>query len=150
MRQAQEAADDYHALVERVLTAANDESLSALDSPIFASLLAISRSSYFSSPNRTLWAITDGLEASETARFGQISGDAPPYEVFASQRRFEAVRPRSFEGTHVNLLLVESVRLPQPGLEHITYRERDNFWVSYFTANGADTVEMTHLRHGAG
>jgi hypothetical protein len=149
-RQAAEAETAYRAMAERILGDARDESLTALDSPILASLQAISRSEYFDSESRTLWVITDGLENSETARFGQIAGHAPAYPVFASQARFEPVRPRSWAGAHVNFLLVQTATLPQPGLQHISSAELYTWWPLFFRENGADSVEVTRLRYGAG
>ncbi|MBR9826669.1 MAG: hypothetical protein GYB36_12860 [Alphaproteobacteria bacterium] len=148
-RQAQEAREAYRTMVEHVLGALRDDELRALESPILASLQAISRSEFFDGEQRTLWFLTDGLEASETALFGQVRNSAPPYEIFASQPRWEAVRPDSLTGTHVNLLLVESTTLPGPGLEFITHAELRAFWSTLFIENGADSVELTRLRHGA-
>ena len=149
-RQAEEARAAYGQLVAQVLDDLRNEDLQAQESAILSSLQAISRSEYFATDSRTLWFLTDGLENSEIARFGQVRGDAPPYEVFASQPRFEAVRPRSLSGAQVNLLLVETATLPQPGLDYITHAEIRAFWSAIMTENGAESVELTRLRHGAG
>lgn len=146
---AEEAASQYNELAAGVLRDARDSNLSAQNSPILASLQGISRSTFFDSPNRILWAITDGLENSPTARFGAVAGDAPPFEVFATQERYDDVRPRSFGGADVRLLLVETATLPQPGLEHITSSELRRWYRDYFEANGAASVELTTVRFGA-
>lgn len=146
---AEEASNQYDELAASVLRDARDSNLSAQNSPILASLQGISRSTFFDSPNRILWAITDGLENSPTARFGAVAGDAPPFEVFAQQERYDDVRPRSFGGADVRLLLVETATLPQPGLEHITSAELRRWYRDFFEANGAASVELTTIRFGA-
>lgn len=148
-RRAREAASRYDELAAGVLQDARDENLSARNSPILASLSGISRSVYFDSSHRTLWAITDGLENSPTARFGAVAGDAPPFATFAQQARYDDVRPRSYQGADVRLLLVETATLPQPGLEHITSTELRRWYRDYFEANGAASVELTTIRFGA-
>ncbi|MGF1463318.1 MAG: hypothetical protein ACFB2Z_09150 [Maricaulaceae bacterium] len=147
--QAAEAYMRYRGLTARLLADAQNPALQANESPILAQLQTISRYSGFQGPGRTLTVLTDGLNNSETAKFCAVQGDLPPFDVFARQDRYEAVRPRPFTGTDVNLLLVENGPLPQPGLDHCTSAELRRFWRSYFEANGAASVQLTRLRYGS-
>lgn len=148
-RQAGEARERYERLAERVLADAQSEALAAGDSPILEMYQSVSRGRYFDSPDRDLWVVTDGIQNSEIARFCAVQGDMPPFEIFAEQRRYDAVRPERFTGTDVHFLLVESLSLPQPGLDWCTHQEMRDWHRDYFLGNGADSFELTRLRHGA-
>jgi len=148
-RQAAEAQAEFNALVETVIRDLRNVQKAAKDSPILESLQGISRYPGFSGPDRSLSVITDGIQNSETARFCQIQGDMPPFSVFRTQRRYTYVKPDAFEGVDVNLLLVESLQLPQRGLEHCSNHELRKWWPDYFKANGAVKVTLTRLRYGA-
>jgi len=147
---AREAKAHYSDIVGRVLADAQDTSKAAGDSPILEQLQAISRYSGFTSSNRSLVAITDGIQNSEIARFCAVQGDMPRFAIFEQQARYKHVKPRSLAGVNVNLLLVESATLPQKGLAYCTNNEVRNWWPAYFTANGAASVESNRLRHGTG
>lgn len=148
-RRAETARNEYVSQVSEILEAAASDELAALNSPILSSIGAISRHPDFQGDNRRLYATSDFLENSEIAIFGAIRGDAPPYAVFEQRREFERVRPRSFNGTSVQILMVESGPLPRPGLPYISSAERDAFWLAYFRENGADDVSITPIHRGA-
>lgn len=148
-RQTAEARGRYEQLAQQVLQGAQSEELAAGDSPILEMYQATSRGRYFDSDDRTLWVVTDGIQNSEIARFCAVQGDMPPFETFAQQRRYEAVRPEPFTGTDVRFLLVESIALPQSGLDWCTHQEMRDWHRDYFLGNGADSFELTRLRHGA-
>lgn len=141
-----EARAKFNAEVRRIMSEAAGGANSAQESPILSQVQAISRYRGFQGQNRTLFALTDGLESSETARFGQIAGEMPSFAKFAKQDRYGFVKPDSFAGADVTLLLVESITLPQPGLDHVTHDEVRRWWPEYFKANGADSVRLERLR----
>lgn len=145
----EEARAAFETIVQNTLADLQNESIRALDSPLLEQLQAISRYPGFQGSNRALTVISDGLQNSETARFGMVEGDLPSFEAFAAQGRYEYVRPRSLHGVDVRLLLVESYSLPQPGMDFATWPEVREFWLDYFQANGAADVELVRLRHGA-
>lgn len=147
---AGEARAAFQAQVAQLLADARNRTNAAQESPILSQLQAISRYRGFQGQNRTLVVLTDGLENSETAQFGVVKGDLPPFDTFAKQDRYSVVAPDSFAGADVTLLLVESLTLPQPGLEFATHREVQNFWESFFKSNGADSVRLERLRRVPG
>lgn len=149
-RRAAEARRIFEVRIDEILADVEDRSKRAGDSPILEQLRAISRYDGFAGASRDLWAITDGLQNSETARFCAVKGDMPPYAKFAKRPAFANVEPRSFAGTNVSVLLVESAQLPQPGLQHCTHAEMRAWWPAYFKGNGAQAVELTPLRRWAG
>lgn len=149
-RQAMDAKEEYDAIVKQVLRDAQDTSKAALDSPILEQLQGISRDSGFTSQYRSLTVITDGIQNSEIARFCSVKGDLPPFSIFRTQKKYVHVEPRSFSGVDVQFLLVESYLLPQATLPYCTNNEIRDWWPAYFKANGAASIEVTRLRHGAG
>ena len=74
----------------------------------------------------------------------------PSYAEFEKRAAYQAVKPDPFRGTTVSMLLVESVELPQKGLEFCSNAEMRAWWPDYFKGNGAVGVEVTRLRHWAG
>lgn len=148
-RQADEAKAKYDEIVGRVIVDAQDVRKMAKDSPILENIQAISRYKGFQGRNRGLTTITDGVQNTETARFCQVQGDMPPLPTFKRQRRYQDIAPDSLEGVEVDLLLVESIQLPQRGLEHCTNDEIRQWWPEFFKANGASKVTSTRLRYGA-
>ena len=149
-RRALEAREVFDKAAEKMIADAQDPEKAAGDSPILEQLQAISRFDGFSGTSRSLTVISDGIQNTEIARFCQVQGDMPPYEVFAQRPAFQVVKPDPFTGTAVSMLLVESVKLPQLGLDYCTHSEMRAWWPAYFKGNGAGRVELTRLRHWAG
>lgn len=149
-RRAAEAQSMFVAAVDRILVDAQDPAKLSGDSPILEQLQSISRLEVFQVMNRRLSVITDGLQNSETARFCAVQGNMPPYPTFEGSAAYKGIAPRSFSGAAISLFLVESANLPQPGLEHCTHAELQQWWQDYFRGNGGQELEMTRLRFWAG
>jgi hypothetical protein len=149
-KQAEKAKVVYEEASDRVLQEVQDTGKQAKDSPILEQLRAISRNPDFErASSRSLTVITDGLENSHgTGYFCVDPGAMPPFEQFKQKLNYSlSLKPNSFQGTHVNLLLVETGVLPSPPyLMHCTTNELRQWWLDYFTANGA-SVDLTPLRH---
>lgn len=151
IREAKKAATRYHEAVKSELLTVQDKTKLASDSPILEQLRAISMSADFTSQNRSLWVISDGISNSETARFCVVKGALPSFTTFMQRADYvDYIQPRSFAGTNVTLLLVEHGPLPTKGLPFCSTREIRDFWVHYFKKNHADSVELTPLRHWMG
>lgn len=148
--QANEARSAFETITSKLLNDAANPDKAAGDSAILEQIQAVSRYSGFQGRNRELTIFTDGLQNSATARFCQVQGDLPPFDVFKSQRRYAYVAPQDLSGVKVNIMLVEHGRLPAPGMEHCTNNEVRQFWQDYAKGNGASEVNLTILRHGAG
>lgn len=148
-RQAEEARVDFNKMIDRVLSDVQNAEKTALESPILEDLQALSRYNGFQGRYRSLTAVTDGIQNSETARFCFIKGDLPPFSTFKTQRRYGYVTPESFDGIRVDLMLVESTSLPHWDAPYCTHHEIRRFWPDYFKDNGAVKVTLTRLRHGA-
>lgn len=148
-RQAEEAVKAFETIIAQVLADVQAADKTAKDSPLFSTLQGISRYKGFTGDNRSLIWITDGIVNSEIARFCVVKGDLPPFENFRRQTRYQHIAPTSFNGTDVKIMLVESVRLPSPYAPYCTNNEIRRFWPDYFTGNGANSVELQILRHGA-
>ncbi len=146
--QAQEARAKFDQSVSSLLAAAKDRAQAAKDSPILEQMQGISRFR-FDGPLKVLTVYTDGLQNSESFQFCQSQGHMPQFAVFAQKPGYRFLKPESFEGVAVHLLLVEFGPLPAPGLQYCTSDELRGFWPDYFKANGADSVQLTRLRYGA-
>lgn len=146
-RIAGEARGKYEAAVDQVIADASDPSKTALDSPIFEQLQAISQYDDSTGPNRSLTIITDGIANSETARFCSQKGALVQFEKFRKRRSYKYVEPRSFEGMDVTFLLVEHGKLPALGAPHCSNEELRDFWPEYFKGNGANSVDLRRLRY---
>lgn len=143
----EEALTDFEAAVEHVIADATDQARQASDSPIFEQYQAISRYDGFTGPNRSLLSISDGISNSEAGRFCRDRDGLVPFEQFKTLRRYRDVEPSSFDGLDVTLLMVEFGELPAPGAPHCSNEELRDFWPEYFTANGAESVDLRRLRY---
>ena len=147
---AEQAEGRYLAAVDEVLAESQDKSKQAGDSPILEQLRQISKYDGFQAAHRSLTIITDGIENSSVARFCTVQGNMPPFAVFAKSGAYESVKPRAFDGTDVLVLLVEKYKLPQSFAPYCTNAELRHWWLDYFAANDAASVDLTPLRHWAG
>ena len=138
----------YRSVVARVLSDAQDNEVTAKESPILEQLQSISRFDDFQGRDRSLTLISDGIQNSETARFCKVRGDLPAFSVFQSQPRYRRVEPRSLADVAVDFLKVESIVLPQPGAAYCTHDEISIFWQDYFESQGVRQFEINRLRHG--
>ena len=149
-RRAAEARATYDTEVEKVLADVQDPIKRAGDSPILEQVRGISNYAGFRGASRSLTWVSDGIQNSEAGRFCTKKGEMPSYATFAKRPAFTFLKPNSFAGTDVSVLLVESIRLPQAGLEFCSNAEMRRWWVDYFKGNGADRVALTPLRRWAG
>lgn len=149
-RRADEARAAYSKAVDKVLADAQDPAKAAGDSPILEQLQAISRFDGFAGPSRSLTVITDSIQNSEVARFCTVKGAMPPYARFKNTGAYRIVKPNPFTGTAVSVLLVENFKLPQLGFDYCSNDELRKWLPDYFKGNGAQSVELTRLRHWAG
>ncbi len=147
--QAADAEAEFLAAVDAVLADARDPDTAAADSPVLEQLYAISIDPGFQGLDRSLTVVTDGIQNSEIARFCSVRGDMPSFSAFETRPAYQDVRPDSFAGTQVSILLVEFGELPAPGLEHCTNQELRNWWRDYAEANGAEHLRLTPLRYWA-
>lgn len=145
-RIAEEARHAFDAEIDRILSDTQDDATTAQESPILEQVQAISRYSGFQGPERSFVWLSDGLQNSEIARFGAVQGDMPRVETFIARSDYAVVRPESLAGVDVTLLLVETISLPQPGLEFVTHDEMRAWWPEYFRVNGAASVRLERLR----
>lgn len=145
-KQAGEAKAQFDAAVDQVLAKSQEASQQAGDSPILEQVRELSKFDGFQGPTRQLTIITDGLQNSQIARFCSVQGDMPSFDTFKTRRNYRSIKPRSFEGTDVSVLMVEHYELPQAGLEYCTNAELQLWWEDFFYGNDADTVDLTPLR----
>lgn len=144
------ARSAFLAKIDEVMAETRDEAKSALESPLLSQLQAISRYRGFQGEERSLIWLSDGIENSEIARFGAVKGDMPKAEKFMERPDIDLIRPDPLRGMNVTVLLVESISLPQPGLEFVTHDEMRRWWPEYFRLNGAGTVRLERLRRVTG
>lgn len=136
--------------VEEVLSAVQDDQRRAGDSPILEQVREISRYPEFQGWNRKLVWISDGIQNSREGRFCSVKGQMPPHAKFAERPDYDFVKPEPFDGADVSVLLVETLKLPHTQAPFCSNTEMRKWWVDYFTANGANRVRLTPLRHWAG
>ena len=146
-KKAKDARDEYAGQVARIVKDSQDETKTALYSPILESIQSVSRY-YQNTRLNTLTLYTDGIQNSEILKFCKIKGHLPPFAHFVKLGEYQDIKPEDFTGTHVNILLVESYILPSPGLEYCSNRELRAFYPAFFEGHGAST-QLTRIRYGA-
>lgn len=149
-RDAEEAQHRYASEIDRLIEEVQDPDKLAGDSPILSQIQAISRDRRFQGRRRSLTALTDGWENSETARFCIRKGDMPAYNIFETKQAYQEIKPKSFEGIDVSILLVEHGELSTSNAPYCTNHELRTWWQDYFKGNDASNVFVTRLRHWAG
>lgn len=146
-RIASDAQAEFAAAVARILSDTQDGAKAAQESPLLEQIRAISRYPGFQGRTRHFVWLSDGLQNSEIAQFGAVRGDMPSVAKFMRRPDYGGViKPESLAGVNVTLLLVESLALPQPGLDFVTHKEMRTWWPEYFRANGAASVQLERLR----
>lgn len=148
-KQADKAETMFRAMVEDVLSGAEESSKRSKDSPILETIQEISKYRGFQNPVRSLTVITDGIQNSEIARFCSMRGDMPSFAKFKARNDYRYVKPKSLADVDVTMFLVESVKLPQPGLSFCTTAEMRRWWPEFFEGNEAASVDLRRLRFGA-
>jgi len=147
-RQHEEAVATFETALEDLMVNSTNEDRLASSSPILEQIQGISRYD-FGAPLSRLVVYTDGINNSAAGQFCAKQGHLPRFEIFAGRPEYQYVRPERFRGGDVDVLLVENIALPQPGLDHCTHAELRAFWREYFENNGAGTVRLTPLGLGA-
>ncbi len=147
-RQAEDARSEYLDALKIVLADARDEAKRARNSTLLERMQVISRHKYFSSTNRSLTVVTDGVQNSEIARFCVVKGDMPSFETFKKRAAYAHVRPESFDGTRVHLLLAEFGPKPSDIYPYCSDEEMRTWWPDYYRGNGAEHVVTTRLPYG--
>lgn len=150
VRQLADAKAAWRKKVEEVLDAVQDDARRSGDSPILEQVREISRYMGFQGQSRNLVWISDGLQNSRVGKFCVQKGQMPSFAKFAERPNYDFVKPEPFDGSDVSVLLVETIKLPQARAPYCSNTEMRKWWVDYFTANGADRVRLTPLRHWAG
>ena len=148
-RQYEEAYSAYQNVIESVVTDVTDSSKRARNSPLLEQVQAVSRYAWFNKPSRSFYFITDGTQNSDIARFCAVAGDMPSFSKLETLAKYDFVKPDSFTGVNVEIVLIESATLPQFGLEHCTNDEMRRWWPDYFKGNGANDVRLTRLLFGS-
>lgn len=150
-RNADEAQTAFKkAIKARIEETKNGDKL-ARNSPILEQLRAISRAPWFQGRARSLLAITDGIQATRVAEFCAKRGHMPSFDKFARKPGYQWVKPDSFGGTDVMVLMVEIGKLPNSHQPYCSgFAEVRSWWRDYFVANGADHVSVEPLGMGVG
>ena len=146
-KQALVAREEYAKHVAQTLQDSQDESKIALNSPILESIQSVSRY-YQKTQLNALTLYSDGLQNSELLQFCETKGHLPPFSQFVRLGEYKDIKPEDFSGTHVDILLVESIKLPSPGLSHCSNSELRAFYPAFFEGHGA-TTQLTRIRYGA-
>ncbi len=149
-RTADDARGRFGAEISRILSDTQDSAKAAQESALLEQIQAISRYAGFQGRERSFVFLSDGLQNSEIARFGAVKGDMPSVTRFIRRPDYHVIKPESLAGVDVTLLLVESLALPQPGLNFVTHDEMRRWWPEYFRVNGAASVRLERLRRIGG
>lgn len=149
-RIAADALAAYQSEIGRILAETQDSAKSALESPLLEQVQAISRHPGFRGRDRRFVWFSDGIQNTEIAQFCSTRGDMPSAEAFLRRPDYPVVAPESFAGTDVTVLLLETITLPQPGLQFCSHAEMRRWWPEFFRLNGADSVRLERLRRVTG
>lgn len=151
VRHAEKARVAYSKAVNKILDDVRDEEHVAGTSPILEQLRTISQYRGFQGTARSLTVITDGIQNSAIGRFCAKAGAMPPFNSFTKREDYDlSIKPHSYAGADVSLLMVESLGLPSSHYPHCTNTELQQWWHDYFTHNGASQVKLTPLRYLGG
>lgn len=150
-RKAVETRDAFIAKMDEVIAGARDQDKRAKNSPLLELVRALSRAPWFQGSSRRASIIMDGIQNNRVAQFCAAKGHMPSFANFAKKPEYRRIKPDSFVGTDVTVLMVEIGVLPnkdQPycsGLEEVR-----QWWENYFLDNGADNVAIEPLDYGVG
>ncbi len=145
-RQIAESRKKFEQHVAHIVKLFQDESKAALDSPILESIQSNSRQ-YEQSGLEHLMVYSDGIQNSDVLQFCLSKGHLPPFQRFVQLAQYDVIKPANFTGTQVDMLLVESFRLPTGSYKHYTNAELRAFYPAYFEGHGA-SVQLTRVRYG--
>ncbi|MEP2759006.1 MULTISPECIES: hypothetical protein [Alphaproteobacteria] len=120
------------------------------ESPILEQIQSISRLPGFGDGggNRRLVVISDGIQNTPEAQFCHVRGALPAFDTFATRPYFERVRPHDLSGVKVTFYMAIQHGYGSGQLAYCTEDELRNFWLRYFEAAGAQSVEIVRLRRG--
>lgn len=146
-KQAEEGRGEYREHVQHILADSQDATKTALYSPILESIQSVSR--YYQRTHLDVFTLySDGIQSSELLQFCKTQGHLPPFAQFTKLGEYQVIKPEDFNGTHVNILLLESIQLPSPLLPYCSNAELRSFYPAYFEGHGA-TTQLTRIRYGA-
>ena len=116
-------------------------------SPILEMIADLSRSAL--TPGGHLIVISDLLQNSDSAQFCRKQNEMPAFSVFKQRRVYQRLKPQSFEGVDVEVLMLQRFGYGQPGLAFChSEEELRNFYTAYFLDNGAASVQFIRIRDG--
>ena len=119
-------------------------------SPMLELIADLSRAPNFK-PGSRLIVISDLIQNSDSVKFCREQNHMPPFDVFERRNIYqERLKPESFEGISVELLMLQRYGFGKGGLRYCRDEEEiKSFWRGYFKANGARSVRFIRIRQGA-
>ncbi len=125
-----------------------DERAQRHQSPLLEMLQSLSREPGFE-PGASLTLVSDLIANSDSVQFCRRFNDLPHFSAFRQRPVYQKLKPRSFEGVKVMVLMLQRFGYGQGGLEYCSGEdELIAFWRAYFEDNGATNIEFIRLRHG--
>lgn len=134
-RGANESRQLMLAEIDRLVSEMRNADVVARNSPMLEQVQAITR--YYDGSLNTLSFYSDGIQNSPLRQFCVTKGHLPSASMFLESRDYRYVQPEPMMGVEVNVLLVETGRLPTAQMPYCTNNELRDFWPAYFEAHGA-------------
>ena len=120
------------------------------ESPVFEMIKAVQRSANLETGDR-LVLVSDMIQNSDSLKFCRNKGDMPAFAVIEKTRKYqENLKPSSFAGVSVEILLLQRHGYGQGGLAHCASEgELTRVWKGYFNANNAEDINIIRIRTSA-
>ncbi len=148
---SEKARQQFIAKMAGIIQEAREQSKIAGNSPLLEFVRALSRAPWFQGTSRSLTYITDGIQHSRIGYFCAQKGHMPSFATFTKKAEYHRLKPNTFEGTNVTLLMVEIGEMPNTVYPYCSgFEEVRVWWENYFLNNGADTVSIEALDYGVG
>ena len=141
----------YHKVLapelDALLTLNPDESRRQFyQSPILETIKAISRKLKFGDQLRV---ISDLLQNSDSMQACRTFNELPPFSAFKKRAVYkQKLKPKSLEGVHVQVLMLQRYGYAQGELKYCTESELQDFISDYFIDNSVESFDFIHIREG--
>lgn len=146
-KQVELAKQDFGQQIELIREQFKDESKAALDSPILESIQSISRH-HDQTGLRRLMVYSDGIRNSDVLQICVSKAHLPAFSKLTQLAQYDIIKPAGLTETQVDMLMVDSYRLPSGSYKYCSNAELRAFYPAFFEGHGA-CVQLTRVRYGA-
>ena len=115
-------------------------------SPVLETIKALSRQLQ---PGDRLSVVSDLIQHTESFSFCRVRNDMPPFVTFEKRSIYQRrLKPQPLDGISVDVLMLQRFGYGRDEYAHCREDELQQFYEDFFTANGADALQVIRIRAG--